>query len=306
MNRARSFGIAVCAASLAVALGVLTLVAVDAPESYLRVNIVALAASLLFGALLLVNRKLLTRGLGIIALTGGAAILATAFLGEPLEGVRRWVRAGPLLLHVGMVVMPFILARAVSRTDGLSVFAVTLALLGAALQPDAAIATALAGGAVILAAVRSSRVAWGVAGLAVMACVWCWAQPDPLPAVKYVEGVLPLAFRQTTAAGVLASVALAMPILALVGYGTFVAPRRVLAFVLAAAWTGLSAAALFGKYPTPLVGYGFSPILSYVLCWTVLVAAPAMDQPKSARRIFNDGSNGSVSSPSTSTTTRSI
>lgn len=282
MDRARTFGIGLAAAAAAVGLGLVVLGWLGAPRSNQILNAAGLAAGALLGAALLAWPRLLERGLGAAALAGGVAVLLTAFSGVPLEGIRRWVRAGPLLLHVGAIALPFLLAAAARRSGPLSALAAGLALLGAALQPDAAIATALSAGLLALAALRPSPTAWLLSGLSVAAAAWAWARPDPLAAVTFVEGVLPLAFHTSAAAGLLVGLGLALPVAALVALGLGDPARRVMALTLAAGFAGVAAAALIGNYPTPLVGYGLSPILSYVLGWSLLAGSgrdPGRAQP---------------------------
>ncbi len=281
MDRAGTFGVGLAAATLAVSLGVVTLASLGAPQSHMTLNVAGLVAGGGLGGLMLMKRGLLARGLLALALAGGAAILATAHFGISLEGVRRWVRAGPLLLHVGLIALPFVVAQAARQAGWPSALAITAALAGTALQPDAQTATALAAGVVAIAMLRPSRLAWIMAALGVATAAWCWTRPDPLPAVTYVEGVVPLAFARSQALGLLASAGLALPALALVGFGLADKARRIPALALAAASAGVAAASLLGKYPTPLVGYGLSPILSYVLCWTVLAALTQRRRPSS-------------------------
>lgn len=273
MDRARTYAIGLGAAAVAVGIGLIVLAWLGAPRSYLILNATGLAAGALLGAGLLAWPQLPGRGLGAAALAGGAAVLLTAFFGVPLEGVRRWVRAGPLLLHVGVIALPFLLAAAARRSGPLSMLAAGLALLGAALQADAAIATAMAAGLLTVAALRPSPTAWLLSGLSVAAAAWAWTRPDPLPAVTLVEGILPLAFHHSAPAGLVASLGLALPVAALVALGLGDPTRRVMALTLAAGFAGVVVAALTGNYPTPLLGFGLSPILCYVLGWSLLAGS---------------------------------
>lgn len=273
MHRAKIYGMGLVAAAVAVGLGVVVLGWLGAPPTYRAFNLAGLGVGGLLGAVLLVWPRRLEASLGVIALLGGAAILLTAFAGVSLEGVRRWARVGPVLLHVGLIALPFLLAAVSRRVGPLSALAVGLALLGAALQPDAAIATALAAALLAGAVLRPSTRAWLLSGLSAAAAMWTWTRADPLPAVTFVEGVLPLAFSHSPDAGIVASLGLGVPLLALAALAFHDQRRRVMALTLAAGFTGIAAAALAGNYPTPLVGYGLSPILSYLLGWSVLASA---------------------------------
>jgi hypothetical protein len=56
--------------------------------------------------------------------------------------------------------------------------------------------------------------------------------------------------------------------------------HRNAATVFAAVWLTILAAAAIGNYPTPLLGYGGSGVLGYLLCLAAL--------PRSARRLATE------------------
>ena len=133
----------------------------------------------------------------------------------------------------------------------------------------------------MLAAIRpSSRFAWTIAALGIMSTGWSWLQPDALPSVTFVEHVIPLAFAHGTGLGLVATLGLMTPALALFIFARVDRRTSRTAMVLGAAWAGLAVAALVGNYPTPLVGYGFSPIVAYLLSWGLLALATDADMPR--------------------------
>lgn len=274
ISRARCFGMGIAAAALAVGLGAVAMASLGAPQRYIVLNVVGLTAAGGLGALLLLKRGLLENGLGALAFAGAAAIAVTALFGVSLEGVRRWVGVGPVLLHVGFIASPFVLGHAARQVGWRSALAVLVALVGVSLQPDAQTATALAAGVVAIAAMHRSRLAGALAALGITTAAVCWTRPDPLPAVAYVEGFVPLAFAHAWSLGLVASAGLLLPAVGLAIFGLLNPDRRVTALAFAAAYVAAAASALLGGYPTPLVGYGLSPILSYVLFWAVLSSVP--------------------------------
>lgn len=99
------------------------------------------------------------------------------------------------------------------------------------------------------------------------------ARPDPMPAVPYVDQILYTSFDVHAGAGlaVIAGSALLL-VPAIIGChrdtgngGTYIA--------FGAVWFAAIAAAALGNHPTPIVGYGGSAIIGYVLS---LLALPKL------------------------------
>ena len=91
------------------------------------------------------------------------------------------------------------------------------------------------------------------------------ARPDALPAVPYVDRVLFTAFDVHPVAGAAVLIgALILLVPALAGrLGD--AANGPAYLVFGTIWLGCVVAAALGNYPTPLVGYGGSAILGYLL-----------------------------------------
>ncbi len=281
MSRVRGYLLGVTTAVSSVMIGLYVMWTLDAPRSYLILNIAGVAIGALAGALVLAARPTASRGLVLAALVGGAAVVLTALFGVSLDGVRRWAKLGPLLVHVGLVAMPFVLMASVQSRSHLGGIAICLALIGTALQPDAALASALAAGLLALALTTPrSMTGWAMGGLGVAAAAGCWMQPDALPSVRLVEHLIPLAFAHSATLGTLAVFGVSLPALALFVFAVRPGPARSAAFTLGSAWSAVIIAALVGNYPTPMIGYGFSPIIAYLLCWSLISGTP--EKPRQA------------------------
>jgi hypothetical protein len=249
----------VLAATGATGLGVLVMAVAGAPESYLIINLAALVIGLAILALLQRTRPNPALA-GWLVLTAAAGLVATALLGTTTDGVTRWVRIGvvslqPSLLLLPLMVMTFARVRDAKKTIGMLVAAVALAI-----QPDRAMAGALVAGLAALAmTVRDRQVLLSlVAALCGFAVTLM--RPNTLPPTPFVEQVYASAFAFSALAGLAllaGSALMLLPMLAL---------RRADATVFAAVWLAILAAAVIGNYPTPLLGYGGSGILGYLLC----------------------------------------
>lgn len=278
--QARQAGI-VCAIA-ATSLGVAYMFAADAPFRYLGINAGALALGLATFALLAhVPPSRLQSG--ALVLAGGVALMATAMFGIRVEGAARWVGFGPLTLQISMVVLPAMILAFAKRQDALSTIGIGLAAVALALQPDRAMAGVLAASLAVLAASKTSRatlLAFVVAGLAFGESL---LRPDALPAVPYVDRILYSAFDVHLLAG-LAVVAGACLLVAPAAIGWSRAGEHThvhLAFGVV--WASIVIAAALGNYPTPVVGYGGSAILGYLISLSLLPRAAASNALASAR-----------------------
>lgn len=207
--------------------------------------------------------RLESRMAGLVLLAWVLVIEAWVLVaGVSMEGVRRWVALGPVLLHPASLLVPLAVWSAARRLDATSavMLAATLAVLAA--QPDAAavLALTLALGAVAVLDKDKRRWAAALTALGAACAAWAFTRVDPLPAVDHVERVIPNAFAASPAIGILAGLAMAVLPLAMLWR------RRTLeTLALAAAWTGFVLANLVANYPAPVIGAGASPVLGWLL-----------------------------------------
>lgn len=224
---------------------------------------------------------------GAATLIGVTLALLFATLGETsTEGVHRWIAVGPVMLQPASIALPFVVwAVAVARTNwwgGALTGAVALVL---GIQPDAASATALLLALSALAFVRGRVTAQDVTALlmALAATVWAWTRADPLPAVAYVERVVPTAFAANPVLGIVAGlglVLLPLPFLlrAIAARAQGRAEDFAVALALSGVWIGLILGNLLGNYPAPVVGYGASLIIGWLASLGLCLQRPRLAQ----------------------------
>lgn len=195
--------------------------------------------------------------------------LAATLLNAPVEGVHRWIDAGPLHVNAAAALLPAAavgLAALSDRRWSWAAAAATLCLL--VLQPDASQATAFgAAMLVVLASLRApAAIRAGGAAAVVVAVVAAWMRPDPLAPVPEVEGIIGLAWAWSplAAAGAVALLAATAlwPLRMAVSHP---ASPRVAALAFAACCLVSALAPAFGAFPVPLVGVGMSPVLGFWL-----------------------------------------
>lgn len=254
----------------AVVLGMGYLAAAGAPMRYLAIN----AGAFIVGLILL---GLGTRAVpafqsrpGMITLMMAAALLATALLGDQSEGAARWVRLGALSLQPSLVLLPLMLVGFARSRDLVSTLGVIAAAAALAIQPDRAMAGVLAASLAVLAILRRDRLvlaalAAGLAGFAVTLF-----RPDALPAVPYVDQILYSAFAVHLLAGVAVLAGAVLLVLPAMLGSVYDPANRQVHLVFGGVWLAVLLAAALGNYPTPVVGYGGSAVLGYLLSLTLL------------------------------------
>ncbi|WP_245768847.1 hypothetical protein [Stigmatella aurantiaca] len=223
--------------------------------------------------------------LGVMALAAFAAIAATlAFPG--LDGVHRWLPLGPLRLNASAAFLPWLLVGMSASHAGVRRGCTVLALLAQGvhwLQPDAAQATALAGGTLVLMRPWAPGPGRGLrmAGVALMgglaACTW--ARADPLAPVAHVERILflaadrgPLWLGATGAVG-----ALLLGAFWLTARASAPAHARV-ALAFGTAFALMVGATFLGNFPVPLMGAGAGPVLGWYAFAAVLTRPERPEQ----------------------------
>lgn len=268
---------AVCLAVSLAAIGV-----AGAPRNALIVQ--GLAAALALGLALLVGwfwRRARWR-LWVLMAACGLALVLTLMNGVSLEGARRWLAVGPLQLHTASIALPFAAWAFAKGFDDRRVapIAGVVALL-LLYQHDAAsslaFALALAAGALVER--PRALTPWACVVVGGLLAYAAWVEPDTLPAVPYVEGLLANTMKANPALGVATGVlmiGLPAPFLAV---AQAMPERRAEALALAALWTGWIAGNLFGNYPAPVLGYGAAPILAWGLSLGLVLGRSANQDP---------------------------
>ena len=258
----------------AVAIGIAYMSAAGAPSRYLLVNLAALVlgATAWLGLARSAESSFSSAGSAIVALA--MPLLLTALFGVRIDGASRWVNVGPLSLQISLIVVPVMLVLYARQTDRIGTVGIVIAALALAAQPDRAMAGVLLAGLLAAHVAKPTRLSIVAAVVSGLAFGWALLAPDALPAVPYVDRILYTAFDLhplTGTALALGTAALVLPAIAAAKDSS--ARPALLAF--GACWLAVVAAALLGNYPTPLVGYGGSAVLGYLLSVALLPSGTA-------------------------------
>lgn len=258
--------------AVAVGLGLAYMLAAGAPSRYLLVNSMALVLGAT--AWLALGRAGSARlaGAGAAVLALSVLLLLTAFFGVAADGAARWVSVGPLSLQVSLIVLPVMIVLYARRPDWAGTAGMIAAALALALQPDRAMAGVLAAALLASLLAAPGRLQVLAAAASILAFGRTLMTPDLLPASAFVDRILYTAFDVHPLAGaavVTGAAALVLPAVAGLWKG---AGDRAALLAFGACWSAVVAAAALGNNPTPLVGYGGSAVLGYLLSVSLLPA----------------------------------
>ncbi len=253
-------------AILSTVLGGVHLTLAGAPGRDAAINAGALLLGLILLGVLSAVEAPIRRWGGILILAGGGSLLLTSRFGTSLEGATRWIVIHGLVLQPSMLLLPAMAVGFARRRDGPATVGMVLAALALALQPDRAMAGALAASLATLALFHRDRMTLMALIAAIAGFAAGLLQPDRLPAQPFVERVLLTAFAAHPLAGAAACLGAALLVApALTGL------NRPATAMFGAVWLAILGATLLGNYPTPVIGYGGSGVLGYLIS---LIALP--------------------------------
>ena len=254
---------------VAVALGLAYMAAAGAPMNFLVMNVAALIAGLIILAVIVRIETRAPWRPGAAGLALSLALLATSLFGNSVEGASRWFSAGPLFMQTSLLILPLMIMDFAKSRNVVSTAGMVIAAMALALQPDRAMASVLLAGMVALTLFHFDRLAGVALVSAAVAVLATFAQPDTLPAVPYVDQIFYSAFAVHPLAG-LAVWCGAAALLAPAFNGWRNGREQARLVVFGAVWLTVILAAALGNYPTPVVGYGGSSIIGYLLCLAAL------------------------------------
>lgn len=206
---------------------------------------------------------------------GGAILLvavAVLVAGVEIDGARRWLRIGPVLVHPASLlgsILLLALARAPGNAWCMLLAGAAIACFGLGNDGAASLAFALGSTALLLVERKAWKTLLPLCVLAWCLAAWGWTRPDTLAPVPWVELIVSHTWTASALLGIAASVLLVMLPLPFV-LAALEPRRRGAGVALAGFWSGLLLAGLVGNYPVPVIGYGASPVIGWVLALRLL------------------------------------
>ncbi len=257
-------------AIVAVMLGLAYMAFSGAPVRYLEINLGALFIGLM--TLAVVGRVKLNarRWPEAMAIALTSVLLATALIGDRAEGAARWVKLGGLPVQPSLILLPVMIVGFARTRNALSTVGMIGAAIALAVQPDRAMAGVLAAGLAVLAVVRPDRLVMISLAAGIIGFATTLVRPDTLSAAPFSDQILYPSFAVHLLAGTAVLSGLILLIVpAFLGWH-YDQPNRTAYAVFGTVWLAVIVAAALGNYPTPIVGFGGSAIIGYVLSLTML------------------------------------
>ncbi|MGE0632476.1 MAG: hypothetical protein AB7O96_08720 [Pseudobdellovibrionaceae bacterium] len=199
-------------------------------------------------------------------------VLALSLFDTGMDGVKRYLSLGRLMVNPSAIFSPLLLFCTflfLKKNEFWALFLTSFVTAIHFLQPDAGQATAFGGAAIVLFLFGPSKLPIRFIGcvIAVAGVIMTWQQPDPLPAVEHVEGILHLIARAGVGfifLEVIIFLSLLLPMLQALRKASFSSVKCLM-------WSLIIYVILtfvvteVGNFPVPLFGGGASPVLGYYL-----------------------------------------
>lgn len=257
--------LAALAATAAVMIGVVHLYVADASSSMILVNIVSLGVGLALLSGTAIWRGFPDYGRAIAAIIMAGLLALTNVFGISSHGVVRWVAAGPLMVQSSLILLPALLMMYARKATCSNTAALVVAAAAMAMQPDRAMSGAMFAGVAMLWLLYRNRQVSIVLAASALGFVATLVRADNLPPERFTEGVFTQTWQVHPLLGIAVASAGALLLLPAAAFGTRDRDCARQCAVFGAIWLAIIVAAVIGHYPTPLVGYGGSAIIGYLL-----------------------------------------
>ena len=282
-------GVATICGVLATGMGLIYLSGAGASAQLLTMNAAALVAGLVLVLSLSRAEPLDRPFVGPVTVAIGVVLVLTAALGGEASGVRRWASVGQVVMQPSLILLPLLIVGFARSRDVLTATGVVLAAIALAWQPDRAMAATLVAGIGAVALTTRGRLALGLTGVALIGFAVACIQPDVVPPTPFVDRVYRTALSTGPVAGIAVwlgtAILLAPAILGLARDGA----NRAIHAAFGGTWLTIVCAAMAGDYPTPLVGYGGSAIVGYLLATLALPRRARVVSEKTLRGVKHGG-----------------
>ncbi|MFF3024767.1 FtsW/RodA/SpoVE family cell cycle protein [Gottfriedia sp. NPDC057948] len=254
----------------AMIIGVLAMINNQVSPSIYGQNIlIAIIGGIISFLVLFRDKRTAKKKTNIIVITCILILFLLTFLDNGLHGVHRWIAIGPLRFNIALVLVPLLLIQLSSLmkskpfwlTFGFALIFTVLLLF----QPDASQLTAFttAISILLLNIIKNKSVRFLLLIVFILLIIFSWSHLDQLAPVSYVEDILSLVKEMGFGWLVLAVISL---LILLIPFFLF-PPNSVkpLSFSLGIYFLISILSSCFGNFPVPIMGYGTSPFIGYLI-----------------------------------------
>ncbi|MGG0175059.1 FtsW/RodA/SpoVE family cell cycle protein [Gottfriedia acidiceleris] len=257
----------------AMIIGVLAMINNQVPPSIYGQNIlIAIVGGIISFLVLCRDQKSTTKKTNIIVITCILILFLLTFLDKGLYGVHRWVAIGPIRFNIALVLVPLLTIQLSSLmkskpfwlTFGFALVFTVLLLF----QPDASQLTAftIAISFLLLNMKKNKSVQLLLLIVFILLIILSWSHLDQLAPVSYVEDILSLV--KEMGIGWLVFAVISLFILPMPFFLFPPNSAKPLSFSLGIYFLISILSTFFGNFPVPIMGYGTSPFIGYLIAIT--------------------------------------
>jgi len=201
-----------------------------------------------------------------------AALLVLPFFFQGLEGVHRWLTFGPINIYIASIVCPLLIIhlwKLTLKNREYYVFGLTfISLIILLFHPDASQLTAFACAAFIILWKKMNKrmIKLLCITYTVVLVTASWIFPDELAPVPYVEDIIFLVADLGNVWFIMGILSLLLLLIPFFFYGK----KSIVSLSLGVYFLIMMIVTFIGNFPMPIMGYGISPIIGYIISITWL------------------------------------
>ncbi|MEH7513273.1 FtsW/RodA/SpoVE family cell cycle protein [Gottfriedia acidiceleris] len=254
----------------AMIVGVLAMITNQVTPSIYSQNIfIAIVGGIISFLVLFRDQKSTKKKTNIIVIACILILFLLTFLDKGLHGVHRWIAIGPLRFNIALVLVPLLIIQLAglmkSKPFWVTVgFALCFTIL-LLFQPDASQLTAftISISCLLLNIKKNKSVQILLLIVFIFLIILSWSHLDQLAPVSYVEDILSLVKEMGIGWLVLGEISLFILLMPF-----FLFPptsAKPLSFSLGIYFSIIILSSFFGNFPVPIMGYGTSPFIGYLI-----------------------------------------
>lgn len=258
----------------ALLIGTFAMISYGVPLTIWVQNLFIWIVGTVIGSVFLIRNKNKNSRLSILSLSVIFVIfLVLPFCFNDLDGVHRWISVGPINIYVSSIIMPILIIYLwkliLNNREGLVLALHLMILVILVLQPDAGQLTAYASAAAIILSLKINNKMIKIISiiLTTSLVVLSWIFLDNLAPVPYVEDILFIVADFGNVWFILSILSLLLLVIPFFYFGK----QSIIALSLGVYFSMTIAVTFFGNFPMPIMGYGISPIIGYVIALTLLI-----------------------------------
>ncbi|UPM54883.1 FtsW/RodA/SpoVE family cell cycle protein [Gottfriedia acidiceleris] len=239
------------------------------PSIYGHNILIGIVGGIISFLVLLRDKRTITKKTNIIVITCILILFLLTFLDNGLHGVHRWIAIGPLRFNIALGLVPLLIIQLSSLIKlkpfwvpfVFTIFFTVLLLF----QPDASQLTAftIAILFLLLNIKKNKSIQILLLIVFILLIIFSWSHLDQLAPVSYVEDILSLVKEMGIGWLVLAVISLFILLMPF-----FLFPptsAKPLSFSLGIYFSISILSSFFGNFPVPIMGYGISPFIGYLI-----------------------------------------